>query len=215
MDPTAPELSRIVEYRRDRWNMARVPLALLFCLTGLFFVVYVDPRPPGLGILKGFALLMVAAAIVALAVFAFERKFEGRVVAAGLLATVLGILALAVLCWIAPADFFPTRRGSKLPANWFGWSLITGSLVYVTWALYRHFMPARPMLLLSPAGIAFVPGKTASPRRPRIAALHRRQRRPHRGYRFHRRPPACHEDRGGGAAPRKRRTHPCRRAESS
>ena len=48
MDPTAPEISRIVEYRRDRWNMARVPLALLFCLAGLFFVVYVDPRPPGL-----------------------------------------------------------------------------------------------------------------------------------------------------------------------
>jgi hypothetical protein len=155
MDPTAPEISRIVEYRRDRWNMARVPLALLFCLAGLFFVVYVDPRPPGLGILKGFILLLAAAAVVALVVFAFERKFAGRVVAAGFLATMLGILALAVLCWIAPADFFPTRRGSKLPQNWFGWSLITGGLVYVTWALYRHFMPARPMLLLSPAGIAF------------------------------------------------------------
>ena len=120
MDPTTAEVSRIVEYRRDRWNMARVPLALLFCLTGLFFVVYVDPKPPGHAILKGFALLLAAAAVVALAVFAFERKSAGSVVAAGFLATALAILALAVLCWIAPADFFPTRRGSKLPANWLG-----------------------------------------------------------------------------------------------
>ena len=105
MEPTAPELSRIVEYRRDRWNMARVPLAPLFCLTGLFFVVYVDPRPPGLGILKGFALLLAAAAIVALVVFAFERKFQGRVAAAGFLATVLAILALIALIWIAPDSF--------------------------------------------------------------------------------------------------------------
>lgn len=155
MEPTAPELSRIVEYRRDRWNMARVPLALLFCLAGLFFVVYVDPRPPGFGILKGFALLLAAAAIVALAVFAFERKFEGRVAAAGLLAAVLAILALAALCWIAPDNFFPPRRPSKLPPNLLGWSLITGGLTYIAWALYRRFMPARPMLLLSPAGIAF------------------------------------------------------------
>jgi hypothetical protein len=155
MEPTAPELSRIVEYRRDRWNMARVPLALLFCLAGLFFVVYVDPRPPGLAILKGFILLVVAAAIVALAVFAFERKFAGRVAAAGFLAAVLAILALATLCWIAPDNFFPPRRPSKLPPNLLGWSLITGGLVYFTWVLYRHFTPARPMLLLSPAGIAF------------------------------------------------------------
>jgi hypothetical protein len=155
MDPTATEISRIVEYSRDRWNMARVPLALLFCLTGLVFVVYVDPRPPGAAILKGFVLLVVAAAVVALAGVAFERKFKGSVVAAGFLATALAILALAVLIWIAPADFFPPRRGSKLPANWFGWSLIIGGLVYVTWALYRHFVPARPMLLLTPAGIAF------------------------------------------------------------
>src|SRR5882724_13390585 len=93
MDPTPAEILGIVEYRRDRWNMARVPLALLFCLTGLFFVVYVDPRPPGPAILKGFVLLVVAAAVVALAAFAFERKFAGRVVAARLLATALGILA--------------------------------------------------------------------------------------------------------------------------
>jgi len=155
MDPIAAEIFRIVEYRRDRWNMARVPLALLFCLAGLFFVVYVDPRPPGFAILKGFTLLLVAAAVVALAVFAFGRKFEGRVAAAGFVATALGILALAVLIWSVPGDFFPPRRGSKLPPNLFGWSLIVGGLVYVTWALYRHFKPARPMLLLSPAGIAF------------------------------------------------------------
>src|SRR3954462_4135301 len=97
MEPTAAELSRIVEYRRDRWNMARVPLALLFCLTGLFFVVYVDPRPPGFAILKGFILLVIAASVVALAVYAFEQKFEGGAGAAGFLAAVLVILALAAL----------------------------------------------------------------------------------------------------------------------
>src|SRR5437763_15624754 len=101
MDPTAAEISRIVEYSRDRWNMARVPVALLFCLTGLFFVVYVDPRPPGPAILKGFILLVVAAAVVALAVFAFERKVEGRVGAAGRLAAALGIVLLAVRGWTA------------------------------------------------------------------------------------------------------------------
>src|SRR4051795_8702785 len=92
MDPTTAELSRVVEYRRDRWNMARAPLALLFCLAGLFFVVYVDPRPPGFGILKGGILLVVAAAAVSLVIYAFERNYGGNPAAAGLLAAVLAIL---------------------------------------------------------------------------------------------------------------------------
>ncbi|MBR1211900.1 hypothetical protein [Bradyrhizobium sp. JYMT SZCCT0180] len=155
MEPAPADISRIVEYSRDRWAMARMPLALLFCLTGLAFVVYVEPRPPGAGVPTVFGLLMAAAAVVALAIYAFERMFEGRTMATRLLAAALVVLAVMVLVWNVPADFFHPGLWTKLPTNLFGWMLIAGGIGWITHALYRHLRPARPVLMLSPAGIAF------------------------------------------------------------
>ena len=155
MEPAAAEISRIVEYSRDQWTMARVPLALLFCLTGLAFVVYVEPRPPGAGVPTVFGLLMASAVVVALATYALERMFQGRTMATRLLAAALVILAVMALLWNAPAGFFHPGRWTKLPTNLFGWMLVAGGIGWFTHALYRHLRPARPVLMLSPAGIAF------------------------------------------------------------
>ena len=43
----ATDVFETVEYSRDKWNMERVPRALLACMVGLIFVVYLDPKPAG------------------------------------------------------------------------------------------------------------------------------------------------------------------------
>ena len=47
MDADAADLSRTVEYSRDRHTMDTIPLGLLGILAGLAFLVYIDPRPTG------------------------------------------------------------------------------------------------------------------------------------------------------------------------
>ena len=65
MTAGAAKVFRIVEYSRDKGNMERVPLAVLACLAGVFFVAYVYPRPAGAGILRAFLVRVAKAAAIA------------------------------------------------------------------------------------------------------------------------------------------------------
>jgi len=156
MDAGVANVFQIVEYSRDKWTMERVPRALLFCLVGMAFVVYVDPRPPGPGILKAFILLVGFLVIATLTLFVFEQIFEGGTAAIRLLAAGLVTLVLMALFWNAPGELlrFPPRR-TRVGPNILGWMLVIGALGWITFALYRHFNPARPILMLSRAGISY------------------------------------------------------------
>lgn len=46
-------------------------------------------------------------------------------------------------------------RDPGMPGNVFGRALILGAVGWIGFALYRHFRPARPILMLSPAGLSF------------------------------------------------------------
>lgn len=150
----AGDVLQIVEYSRDKWNMERVPRALLACMVGLFFVVYVDPQPAGPGILRGFIVLIVVFVFGLLAHFLLEQLFEGAPIvkfAAGALI----IIALVAIYWNSPGDFFRSRRTSGISGAVLGWIFIIGGLGWIAFALYRHFYPARPILTLSPEGIIY------------------------------------------------------------
>lgn len=145
---------QIAEYSRDKWNMERVPRALLACMVGLFFVVYVDPRPAGSGILRAFVVLVVVFVIGLLAHFLLEQLFEGTT-AIKFAAGAIILIALVALFWNSPGDFFRSRRTSGIQGAVLGWILIMGGLGWIAFALYRHFNPARPILTLSPEGISY------------------------------------------------------------
>jgi hypothetical protein len=150
--PGAADIFQIVEYSRDKWNMERVPRALLACMVGLFFVVYVDPKPAGGGILRAFLILTVIAVIGLLAHFLLEQLFEGTPIVKFAAGAII-VIALVALFWNSPGDFFRSRRTSGIPGAVLGWILVIGGLGWIAFALYRHFYPARPILTLSPEGI--------------------------------------------------------------
>lgn len=144
----------IVEYSRDRWNIERVPLALLACMVGLFFVVYVDPRPAGPGILRAFIALAVVSIIGMLAHFLLEQLLEGTPAVQSAAGAII-VIALAVLFWNSPSGSFLSRGTSRIPGAVIGWLFVIGGVGWIAFALYRHFRPARPILTLSPEGISY------------------------------------------------------------
>jgi hypothetical protein len=145
---------QIVEYSRDKWNMERVPRALLACMVGLFFVVYVDPQPAGSGILRAFIALVVVSVVGLLAHFLLEQLFEGTPIVKVAAGAII-VIALVALFWNSPGDLFRSRRTSGIPGAVIGWIFVMGGLGWIAFALYRHFNPARPILTLSPEGISY------------------------------------------------------------
>jgi hypothetical protein len=150
----AVDVFQIVEYSRDRWNMERVPLALLACLAGVFFLVYVDPRPAGPGILRAFITLVAVSIVVLLTHFLLEQISEGTAVIKFSAGAIIIVAAIA-LYWNSPGDLLRPRRISRTPSDVIGWILVMGGVGWIAFALYRHFHPARSILTLSPAGISY------------------------------------------------------------
>ena len=150
----AGDIFQTVEYSRDQWNMERVPRALLACMAGLFFVVYVDPQPAGTGILRAFIVLVVVSVIGLLAHFLLEQLFEGTPIVKFAAGAII-VIALTALFWNSPGDVFRSRRTSGIPGAVLGWIFVIGGLGWIAFALYRHFSPARPILTLSPEGISY------------------------------------------------------------
>lgn len=156
MNPSL-DVNRTVEYSRDNWNMRLVPLALLFCLAGLVFLLYVEPRPPGLTLLRSMGFLVVAMMACAFIHVAFDQAFEGhtRVLRYLAIAAVIAILVAILASIKNPAELIRYRRGYGMPPQLIGWLLEVIGIGGITYALYRHIRPGRPVLVLARQGIAF------------------------------------------------------------
>jgi hypothetical protein len=143
MEPAAAEISRIVEYSRDQWTMARVPLALLFCLTGLAICGLCRAEAPGAGVPTVFGLLMASAVVVAHGDLRTRanvpRPYDGDT-AAGRSSRHSRRDGAALE---RARRFLPSGPVEKLPTNLFGWMLVAGGIGWITHALYRHLRPAR------------------------------------------------------------------------
>lgn len=150
----ATDVLQTVEYRRDKWNMERVPVALLLCLGGLAFVAYVDPSPPSYGVLLLFAVLLVAGIIKALLGYLLDRIIDR--LPAFLIGALLVLGLIALLAWGNPGRRPRLLESADgIPVSTIGWVLVLLGLCWIAFALYRRLIPAMPILLLSPGGIAY------------------------------------------------------------
>ncbi|MDR2880483.1 MAG: hypothetical protein LBV29_01085, partial [Azoarcus sp.] len=146
-----------VEYSRDQWRMKKVPQALLFFLVGMAFVIYVDPQPLRSGILIAFVVMVAITFVYGLGAILLELIFEGRTTAIRVLATAIAIVFLVAIYWNRPGDLLSPRypMGPNVETYVLGWMMIIGAGGWITFALYRHFKPPRPILMLSPAGVSY------------------------------------------------------------
>lgn len=148
------DVFQTVEYSRDKRTMETVPRALLLCLLGLVLALYLDSEPPGRTMLLAFVFMF----FVAVVLIAVRQMFEGRNVAIRALASAIVILILVALFWDRPGDLLAPKspRGPRnVPASVWGWILVYGAVGWIAFALYRHFIPPRPILMLSTVGISF------------------------------------------------------------
>src|SRR5262245_26458041 len=91
------DVHQTVEYRRDKWTMRRVPLALLLCLAGMTLLIHVAPGLPHPGVLVIFTAILAAWVVGhMLFVLVFDGSTAGhRWLAVGLF--ILAVVALAAL----------------------------------------------------------------------------------------------------------------------
>jgi hypothetical protein len=163
MDAAMPDVRQTVEYSRDGWTMRKVPLALLLCLAGLFIVVRVAPGLPHPGVLAVFVALLsawllwrIAWEMIWNAATARQRWLVAGLIVLGLLAVVaLAGVADGLRTWSYPSKALDYRGRPSPPANILGWMVVLGSVGWIGFALVRHFVPTRPLLVLSPAGITY------------------------------------------------------------
>jgi hypothetical protein len=148
------DVFRDVEYSQDKWTMNRVPRGLLGCIAGLVLIVFIEPRPPGMGTFVLFGLLMLIGLLGVLIGAALDRLFDGNPLWLALLILTAAILVFVSLGVAAGIPIGPRRSGSP-PLYVLGWIGVFIGLGYISYALGRHYFPARPALMLSTAGITY------------------------------------------------------------
>ena len=168
MSAPAADVSGTVAYSMDKWLIDRISWALWGCVAGLFVLLHADDGRGG----NGAALAFIYLAVLGIAFAGFA------------LATLIGRsdisfildLAIHILIFIGTAfiigivvtlvggsvggstGHYGSLRWSSLirpPIHVFGWMLIYLGIGWIAFAVYRHFHPARPILMLSPAGVSF------------------------------------------------------------
>jgi hypothetical protein len=146
------DVFRDVEYSQDKWTMNRVPRGLLGCIAGLVLIVFIEPRPPGVGTFVLFGLLMLMGVLSALVGAALDRLFDGNPLWLALLIFAVAIVVLVGLGLAAGLPIGTRRSGSPL-LYVLGWIAVFLGLGWISYAVGRHYFPAKPALMLSTAGI--------------------------------------------------------------
>jgi hypothetical protein len=162
MPPSTPDLSATVEYSVDRWRLKRVPWAMWACVAGLAIVLHADRRGAN-GALLAFVYLALLG--LAFAGWAATTLIEREI--SFLAALVIGLAIVVVVAMIIAVvtgtvgrttGYRGTLWWSRLvdpPFNVFGWMLLYLGGGFIAYALVRHARPSRPILMLTPAGVAF------------------------------------------------------------
>ena len=167
MSNPADDLSATVAYSTDKWLMDRVPWAMWVCVAGLVVVLHAEHRG-----VNGAALALVYLALLGLAFaswvattmidrspYPFYVTLPVGILVAILLAGV--IVALGV---VFGGSSGPRYAGGgqgwwgrlvNPPTHVFGWMMIYLGLGWIGFAVVRHFHPGRPIVMLSPRGVAF------------------------------------------------------------
>jgi hypothetical protein len=168
VDQSASDVSRTVEYSMDKWLIEQVPWALWGGVTGLTIALHLESRG-----VNGAVVAVVYLILLGLAGAGFALTTQiGRSGISSFLELPIHLLIYIVVAFIIAVfvaaiggtlgtrygQYSSSLRWSALvdpPPHVFGWMLIYLGLGWITFALYRHVYPARPIVMLSPAGIAF------------------------------------------------------------
>jgi hypothetical protein len=166
MSELAASLSDTVAYSTDKWLIDRVPWAFWVCALGLVIVLHAGGSGvngailalvylPLLGLaFAGWALTV----LIARSGISFLAEFPIHLALFIVVTLVIAVAIAAVGGSIGGTSHFGRLRWSTLinpPMNVFGWMLIYLGIGWVAFAIFRRFYPARPIVMLSPAGVSF------------------------------------------------------------
>jgi hypothetical protein len=146
MTAAPDDVLRTVDYSRDRWAMGWVPFALLGCCVGLIFLLYMDPPPTTRALV--FPIIALAGAIALGILCLILLDYVGRV------APIVIILIVVALVIAGFFTGFTGRPRARMPHAMLGLLMLAMAAGWIAYALYRHLVPAKPWLQLSPSGIA-------------------------------------------------------------
>ena len=151
MDAPDTDVYRTVEYGRERFWINKVPLALLGCIAG-FFMIAMDPGPPGLLPVLLLGALLIFGAAYGISVVAFRHAFDSDLKPVRTVAFVLTMALGAVVFFITPSRH---HRTSVYDPGFqtMGWIFVIFSLGYIAFAVMKHLRPETPMLKLVPTGL--------------------------------------------------------------
>jgi hypothetical protein len=162
MDKPAADVAARVDYTMDKWRLDRAPWAMWFCVAGLTVILHTDNRGT-----NGAALAVVYLALLGLAFAGWaattlvDRSFSFLAsLAIGLAIILLVAIIIALVAGTAGRSGYAGgmslwSRMVNPPPHVFGWMLLYLGGGYIAYAIFRHMRPGRPILMLTPAGIAF------------------------------------------------------------
>ncbi len=161
MTTSAAEISATVDYSVDKWWMNRLPLGLWFCTGGLAICLHAESDGANDALLAFVYLVLLG---LAFAGWAATSLIERSAYPFYVVLPLTFLIAVLVVYVIAQFGKVGGYRGpgslwwSNLinpPFRVFGWMLLYLGTSGIAFVLFRHFYPARPVIRLSPAGIAF------------------------------------------------------------
>ncbi len=166
MSEPAADVSATIEYSMDKWLIDHVPWALWICAGGLVVVLHADSQGVN-GPLLAFVYLALLGVVFAGFVTATLIARSGISFFADIAIHILIFVVVAVVAFAAAtigvsarwtSGVYGSLRWSTMlnpPPHVFGWMMIYLGLGWIVFAVFRHFRPARPILMLTPAGIMF------------------------------------------------------------
>jgi len=161
MTISAAEISATVDYSLDKWWMNRLPLGLWFCAGGLAICLHTESDGANDALL---AFVYLALLGLAFAGWAATSLIERSAYPFYVVLPLTLLIAFLVVCVIARFGVVGGYRGPESlwwsnlinpPFRVFGWMLLYLGTFGIAFVLFRHFYPARPVIRLSPGGIAF------------------------------------------------------------
>jgi hypothetical protein len=164
MSEPAGDVSTTIEYSMDKWLIDRVPWALWVCAAGVAVALYADSRGVNGALLAFIYLAVLGLAFAGFAMTTLIARSGISSIADVVLHILIFVVVAAITTIAIAAIGGSTQRGYgsmrwstivKPPENVFGWMMIYLGLGWIAFAAYRHFYPARPILMLAPAGISF------------------------------------------------------------
>ena len=161
MSDQSADVSSLVEYRRDKWLLDRVPWAMWFCVAGTAVVLHAGDRGR-----NGAALAIVYLALLGLAFAGWAASTliaRSTSLLAGLILGVAIVMLVVVVTILVAGTVGSNRWYGRLlwsglvhpPPNVFGWMLIYLGCGYIAYALFRHHYRERPIVQLSQSGVSF------------------------------------------------------------